>query len=441
MSRLNRPTQPVRTHEGGIACRTSSYQELRRTVLSCLLWEKTFYESGESVAERIVRLVPQCKPYEVAELAVEARERFKLRHVPLLLVRELARVRNLGSMVSETLSTIIQRPDELCEFLALYWAEDAKAPIASQVKKGLAFAFRKFSGYQLAKYNRDNAIKLRDVLFLVHAKPRDDAQAAVWKQLVEGNLPIPDTWEVALSTGANKRETFTRLLSERKLGYMALLRNLRNMWESGVDHELVRGALMSGAKGSKALPFRFISAARSVKPWEPIIEQAMLAAMEDQQKLPGRTVLFVDVSGSMNAKLSDKSDLTRSDAAQALGILVRGICEEARVFVFDNDYEEVPPRSGMALADQLKWRNKGTELGKCLCQLHAHGVTYDRIIVITDEQTRDNVPDPLGRGYIINVAPYQNGVGYGAWTKIDGFSEAVVQFIQESESLIDRPVS
>jgi 60 kDa SS-A/Ro ribonucleoprotein len=70
-------------------------------------------------------------------------------------------------------------------------------------------------------------VKLRPVLFLFHAKPKDAEQAAVWKKLVENTLEPHDTWEVALSAGKDKRENFERLLREGKLGGPAVLRNLR----------------------------------------------------------------------------------------------------------------------------------------------------------------------------------------------------------------------
>jgi 60 kDa SS-A/Ro ribonucleoprotein len=429
----------IRTHEGGPACQVSPILQLRRTVLACLLWEKSFYESGEDAAKRIADLVPKCKPYEVADLAIEARSKYNLRHVPLLLVRELARVRNTGSMVSATLNTIIQRADELTEFVAIYW-KDGKEPLANQVKKGLARAFRKFNEYHLAKYNRDGAVKLRDVLFLSHAKPADEEQAALWKRLANGELATPDTWEVALSAGADKKETFTRLIQENKLGYMALLRNLRNMLGSGVNVSLVRDAVLVGAAKSRALPFRFVAAARSCPAMEPVLDQAMALALEGAPRLKGSTVLLVDVSGSMDEALSSKSDLKRTDAAGALAALTREVCEEVRVFTFGNALHEVPARRGMALVDQVKARNEGTYLGQAVNALHLAGITYDRIIVITDEQTRDSVPAPKGKGYMLNVSTERNGIGYGQWTKIDGFSEASVNYIIESEA-IDRSVS
>jgi len=122
-------------------------------------------------------------------------------HAPLLLVREMARHKTHRASVSETLARVIQRADELAEVVAIYW-KDGRVPLSGQVKKGLAAAFPKFDEYQLAKYDRGGPIKLPDVLFLCHAKPRDEAQAEVWKKLVSATLTKPDTWEVVLSSGA-----------------------------------------------------------------------------------------------------------------------------------------------------------------------------------------------------------------------------------------------
>jgi hypothetical protein len=193
----------ARTHEDAPARHISQEMQLRRSVLACLLWESQFYEGGVEIAGHIAELVPKVAVEKVAELAIEAREQMKLRHAPLLLVREMARHKTHRGPVSETLARVIQRADELAEFVAIYWSA-GRAPLSGQVKKGLAGAFPKFDEYQLAKYDRNGPIKLRDVLFLCHAKPRDVAQAAVWKRLIWGRLTKPDTWEVALSSGTRQ---------------------------------------------------------------------------------------------------------------------------------------------------------------------------------------------------------------------------------------------
>ena len=235
MAKLNKPQKSThRTHEGAPARIVNAEAQLRRSVMACLLWEKQFYEDGIDIAQRITDLVPQVDPSTVSALAGEARKEMNLRHVPLLITREMARHPEYKKYVADTLDYVIQRADELAEFLAIYW-KDGKEPLSAQVKKGLAKAFPKFDAYQLAKYDRAGTVRLRDVLFLSHAKPKDKEQEKIWKKLIDGTLEAPDTWEVGLSSGADKKETWTRLLSEKKMGAMAVLRNLRNFERDGVD--------------------------------------------------------------------------------------------------------------------------------------------------------------------------------------------------------------
>jgi 60 kDa SS-A/Ro ribonucleoprotein len=356
----------------------------------------------------------------------------KLRHTPLLLVREMARHTTHRRLVAETLARVIQRADELAEFVAIYWKE-GRVPVSAQVKKGLAAAFPKFDEYALAKYDRAGPIKLRDVLFLAHAKPRDQAQADVRKRLIAGELTAPDTWEVALSSGADKRQAWESLLRDGKLGAFALLRNLRNLRDVGVNEDLVLSALGSMST-ARVLPFRFLAAARYAPQWEEALEQAMLNCVAWQEKLPGKSIVLVDVSGSMTAPLSHRSEMQRTDAAYGLAVLLREIGEQVAVFSFSDSLVEVAPRRGFALRDAIdrSQRHNRTQLGSAVTRLNQnHG--YDRVIVIPDEQAHDTVPGPGGKGYVINVASYKNGVGYGKWTHIDGWSESVVEYIRTLE--------
>ncbi len=438
MSALNtRPRNTARTHEGAPAVPPkTSLAELRRAVSSCLLWEDQFYEGGVAIADRIADLVAgQSNAAAVMALAIEARQQMNLRHAPLWLIAALVRngaARAEHGILPGDLAQVIKRADEPGELLAMIW-KDGKRPIPAVVKKGIAEAFGQFDAYQLAKYDRASAVRLRDVLRLVHPKPRDDEQAAMWKALLDGTLPAPDTWEVALSGGADKAEAFTRLITDGKLGYLALLRNLRKMAEVGVDADLVKAAIIARKGARFVLPFRYIAAARAAPQFEPALDEALCAAVEGMPVLPGKTAVLVDVSGSMNARLSAKSDLTRMDAACALASVIHG---DLRVFSFSNDLVEVPPRRGMAGVDAVRrsQAHGGTRLGAALDQVNRR-FAYDRVIVVTDEQSHDRVggPRPGTRGYMINTASYRNGVGYGDWTRIDGFSENVLRFIHESE--------
>jgi 60 kDa SS-A/Ro ribonucleoprotein len=379
------------THEGAPARHISPEPQLRRSVLACLLWESQFYEDGIEIAGRIAELVPKVAAEKVAALAVEGREQMKLRHAPLLLVREMARHKTHRALVSETLARVIQRADELAEFVAIYW-KDGRVPLSGQVKKGLAAAFPKFDEYQLAKYDRGGPVKLRDVLFLCHAKSRDD-QAGVWKKLIWRRLTTPDTWEVALSSGSDKRDAWERLLREQKLGALALLRNLRNLRKAGVDESLVLTALGSMST-VRVLPFRFLAAARYAPQWEEVLEAAMLKCVAGTEKLRGKTIVQVDVSGSMTAPPSRRSEMQRTDAAYRLTVLLREIAEKLAVFSFSNDLVEVAARRGFALRDAIdrSQQHGATYLGKAVEEL-SRKERYDRLIVITDEQAHDQLQE------------------------------------------------
>ena len=435
----------ILTHEGAVAVFIDPVVQLRRSVMSNLLWENEFYEDGVSIAQRIQDEVKELFKQKdgvskLVEIAVEARTQMKLRHVPLLLLVALIRekTKEARAAVADAIVRVVQRPDEMGELISLYWQENGKQkkqPLTAQMKKGLGAAFQKFDAYSLAKWNSDNAsIKLRDVLFLTHGKPKDAKQAETWKKLADKKLESPDTWEVALSAGADKKETFTRLLTEEKLGALAMLRNLRNMQQAGVEESLIRDGL-SKMKIERVLPFRFITAARYAPKLEPELEQSMFKCLGEHEKLAGKTVLVVDNSGSMDSKVSGKSELMRNDAACALAMLLREICDEVQVVVFSNEAVLVPPRRGFALRDViLRATPHGSTNTDYALKLAAQ-IGYDRIIVITDEQSHQSIGGPAkgAKGYFINVASYQNGIGYRAWTHIDGWSEAVLEYILQYE--------
>ena len=453
MARMNRKPRTIRTHAGAPAKCITPEQELRRSVMSCLLWENTFYENGEDIANRIADNVVKVRPEVAATVADEARNKMYLRHAPLWIANAMASSKTHRQNLRYLLQRIINRPDELSEILAMYW-KDGKKPIPNQFKKGLADALKKFNEYQLAKWNRKREIRLADVIKLCHPKPDNEEQAVLWKKVLNGDLATPDTWEVALSRGGDKKEAWTRLLKEKKLGGMALLMNLRNMVKADVGSGLIKSRIRS-MNVDKLLPYRFITAARILPRFEPELEEAMFKALETHSKMRGKTVLLVDVSGSMNQRLSDKAETTRLDAACGLAILLREICDDVEIYTFSKKLKEIPARHGFALRDAIinSQPHDVTYLGTAVKALYAQrgrkitqesyfygsiamtgqGLNPDRLIVITDEQSHDKVPNPKSRGYMINVAAYKHGVGYQAWYHVDGWSPAVVKWVQTLE--------
>jgi 60 kDa SS-A/Ro ribonucleoprotein len=427
-----RQSNALRTHEGAPALIQSNIAALRRAVSSCLLWEDEFYEDGVSIAKRIQDLASRVPVHEVAQLAVELRTQGNLRHVALWLVlsvieRRLGAAFDTASLIHE----VCRRADEPGELLALYW-KDGRRPIPSAMRRGLGRALTKFDAYQIGKYARDATVSLKDVVRLGHPKAANDDQSGVFKRLLDGTLESPDTWEVGLSSGADKRETFERLLREQNLGYLALLRNLRKMSEVGVDAELIKNAIVARKGAQNVLPFRYVAAARAAPQFEPWLDASLCMAVQEMPLFTGRTIVLVDVSDSMNAKLSAKSDLTRMDAAATLASIIHG---DVRMFSFSTEVKEVPARRGMAGVDAIKGSqpHRGTYLGAAIQQVNRF--PHDRLICITDEQSHDPVGSAKAdKAYMVNVASTERAVGYGKWTRISGFSENILSWIHAVEN-------
>lgn len=453
-SNARKKHQAVYTHEGAPAKNISAVMQLRRSVMSTMLFEDTFYESGQTIADRIVDLAGRVEPSQVAQMATQARTEGNLRHVPLLLAYTLTKTAAGTSLPSETIASVIQRADEIPEFVALYMKYCDKHPktkkgiLSKQAKLGLAAAFNKFDEYQFSKWDRkDAAWRLRDVMFLAHPKPKDGKQKALFEAIANDTLKPAKTWEVQLSKAGQtattqeekqvaKKDVFENQLNNGKLGYLALLRNLRGMLEAGVDKNLIKTSILARHGAHKVLPFRFVAAARAAPQLELQLDTALCDNINEMPALKGRTVILVDVSYSMvGAKVSAKSDMDRVTAAATLASVINA--EDLRVFSFSNGVVEVPPRRGVSGVDAIlrSQSNGGTYLGAAIKTIHEK-VPHDRLIVITDEQSNDRIPDPIAKyAYMINIAPYQNGVGYGMWTQIDGFSEYVIRFITELENL------
>lgn len=435
MSSLNKKVAVPRTELNAVGTAVRDIpanQRLMRLTLAHMLFEDQFYVDGKTSAQELQAAVKAASPQFVLNLASVARTKFKLRHVPLFLIREAIRQ---GYATADDINAVIQRPDEMGELLAIY-NKEGKRPLSHQLKKGLAKAFGKFNEHALAKNDKNSAAySIRDVMFMVRPKPVDEAQAALFKRIANKQMATPDTWETQLSAGADKKATFERLMDENKLKALAFLRNLRLMTEAGVDESKIReyGKTLDV---KDVLPFRFLAAARIMPKFEDMLEQMMFKACEGMQKLPGKTRLLVDVSSSMyTPKVSAKSDLTRQDASLALAILCREICEEVEIYSFSGQALRIAPRRGFALADAIKTSQgcSGTQMARSIRETDGK---FDRTIAITDEQTYDVMSAPKGhnKAYIINVGAYKNGVNHDKWTTITGFSEAVLEYIKAMEA-------
>lgn len=425
------------THEGAPVKPAKGLALLRRSVLGCLLFEDNFYEDGQSAAARIVAAAKNVSMKELCDLAIEARRVHGLRGAPLMLLAAGFEHPNYSKpeakkLLEDAIAQVCDRADLPGELVALYW-KDGKRSLAGALRRGLAKALLRFNEYALAKYAKRGGIRLRDVMFLTHPKPEGKEQTELFKKLANDELDAPDTWEVRLSSGEDKREVFTDLLKRNKLGALALLRNLRNMVQAGVDYDLIRDALRKlDPEKARIFPYQFIAAARHAPTMEDVLEEPMLRCAQQFDKLPGHTVLVIDRSGSMQDPLSSKSELRRHDAAAGLAVLARECCERVTILEYNVGVNTVPPRRGFGLLAALQPPSGMTNTG--LAVQEANRLKPDRIIVFTDEQAHTRIPQPYGKGYIMNVANYQHGIGWGAWVTISGFSEHLLRFVLAAES-------
>jgi hypothetical protein len=287
---------------------------------------------------------------------------------------------------------------------------------------------------------------------MVHANPGQKSD--LYKKIVDNTLAIPDTWEVALSAGENKKDTWTRLISEKKLGALAFMRNLRNMTQVGVP----RSVIMQGFNTINPqwlLPLNYFSAAKHVPDYIREIEALMIKGFAMAPKLPGHSVFVVDVSGSMHSRISDKSEFNRQDAAAAMAVIAAECCESVSIYATaGNDgtrihkTEKLKPYHGFALSDEITTASSrlgggGIFTRQCLEYIKAHETEQpDRIIIFSDSQDCDHpdriVPSPFGKNnYIVDVSAEQHGINYtGLWTaEISGWSEHFLDYIFAFEGL------
>ena len=424
-------TSKQTTYEGGKARKISAAEQLRRVVCASMLFEDSFYESGEDAAKRIQELSKEVSASDVQDIIRQAKFNGKLRHTPLYLAA------NAWDKVDrQLLAEIFTRPDDITDYLALYW-KDGKKPLKRRMRGAIKDALNKFDAYQLAKYkgSKTDAVKLIDLFNLVHPRPSSPEQSILFNSVVNQSLEAPDTWEVALSAGADKKETFTRLMKEKKLGGMAFFKNLRNMLEAGVPEKDIL-YYMSELKTDRLMPMNLFAAASIMEEHSVriagAIEQKLLDMVKTLPRLKGKTAIVLDTSGSMFGAMVGKSKFERIHYAVALATIIQGMCDDTQLIFFNTKGYNIKGKTGLAMAKEAAKHQGGTD--------HAAGLSLvdkdvDRVIMLTDEQSSSNDRFNFKNAYMINLAGYQNSIAYKPWVSISGFSEKVLDFISEYERL------
>ncbi len=419
-----------KNYEGARAYAMTPELELYTAVVTASLSD-TFYEKQDERVDRIAQLIGKVSPEFVARLAVYTRTEMHLRSIPLLLLVELAKVHNGDNLVARAVEKTVLRADEIMELLMCYqWrnpSDDARkklGKLSRQIQNGLQKAFNHFDEYQFAKYDRDNLeVKLRDALFLVHPKAKDEQQQAIFDKIVNRQLEIPYTWETELSALGQQefdseekkqeafREKWEELIDSGKLGYMALMRNLRNMLQAGVspihiEHLCERLSKQEQVAKSKQLPFRFLSAYKEVlgvvststSMVLDALEKAALVSIENVEgfDINTKVLLACDVSGSMFHPVSPKSSIYNVDIGVLLTSLLRSKCKTILAGIFGDTWLPVQAPKKPVLANTIDIRRHANKVGystngyKVIDWLIEQKMVMDKVMMFTDCQMWDS---------------------------------------------------
>lgn len=420
-NRLAKKKSLTQNFEGTKVYRMTPEMELYAAVVTASL-TRSFYESGQDRVNRIVSLIAKVDPVFVAKLAVYTRKKMYLRSIPLVLVVELAKIHAGDSLISKTIAQVVGRADEITELLAYYQIANERNGIkklnklSKQLQKGLAQAFNKFDEYQFAKYNRQTDVKLRDALFLVHPKAKDDAQQAIFDKIVSDTLETPYTWEVEISKIKKDNyskvvETWRALIDSGRLGYMALMRNLRNILEAGVGTSYIkkvgeRIADVDEVRRSKQLPFRFLAAYRELAMLASgqkaylmdCLEKAAIISAENIKGFGLNTsvLLAADVSSSMFRPVGQRSKIRAYDIGLLLSMLMRSRSQNVITGIFGDTWKtvDVPVENVLANTEKLN-RIEGsvgysTNGYKVVDYLIKQKMVMDKVMLFTDVQMWDS---------------------------------------------------
>lgn len=399
MSRFNQKTIGTKTVNlaGGQAYSQTPELELISILLTSFANDQ-FYREANDTFNQLKELIKLCDKKFVAKAAIYARTQFGMRSITHVLASELAKYISKSDWAKEFYNRIVYRPDDMTEILSYHTSKNGKIP--NSIKKGFAKAFDKFDKYQIAKYRCENKeFKLIDVVNLVHPKPIESNKEAL-KLLVKGELKSFDTWETELSKTGQiasndeekaelKKEVWVNLIESGKIGYFALLRNLRNIIEQAPEIANKAMQLLMNEnmiKKSLILPFRYITAfeeieklnaGRVVRDVLMTLNKAVDISIANVPKFDGDTLVVLDVSGSMSGKPAVIGSLFSA-------VLVKSNNADFMVFSDNAKYVNVSPMdSTITIANTIRFASGGTNFQAIF---NTANKKYDRVIILSDMQ-------------------------------------------------------
>ena len=462
-------------HEGQVAYKMKNKEKLATMVLTSFFNEAKFYGDNSAELVQLLKDVIKEDALFVSQLAVYSRRVFNMRSISQVLTAYLAHEAEGKQYVKRTVRGICLRGDDITELMAYYIATFGK-PIPNSLRKAVNTVLQGLNEYELAKYKCDKkAVSMKDLLCICHPAPLTQEQSDLWKRCIEGKLAVPYTWETELSEKGNTKEVWEHLIDSGCVGYMALLRNLRNIILSGASNlDVVLDIIADPerVRKSKQLPFRYLSAYNVAKQLEAdaqmlrllgecthavsvsskvftALEKAVRVSAENLPKLKGKTVIAIDRSGSMSkGGVGGYSNVTPVQIASVLGLLTNIMCEDSLVYLFNQDIEtlgvsEYTPVLETASKIQAYG---GTIMSLPITRLKETRIKANRIIYISDNECsymRQSTMQYLNEYLEDNPDCWVHAIdveGYGTQqfkgdrvNVIAGWSDKVIEFINLAE--------
>jgi hypothetical protein len=441
-------TTPTRTHEGGPAFLRDAKSELFLLAVVNFFGQNTFYEKATDRDKRyadLIHKVAVADPEWLVEMLSWLRgPEGNIRTAALVGAAEFVRARKSVQKAADkglnrlVIRNVLQRADEPGELLA-YWTSRYGRRIPKPIKRGVNDAVRRlYNEYSVLKYDTSSkGWRFGDVIEMCRTEAVDEKQNTLFRYCIERRQkrdnPIPEvlemvrnnaelraegvseawlsadvlrnagmTWEDTLSAAGSKlskKDLWSSLIPT--LGYMALIRNLRNIDEAGVSDEAIAYALEKIADPeqvakSRQFPFRFYSAynAAPSQRWGYALDKALTASMSNLPEFKGRTLILVDTSGSMQgARYSENSSVRYVDSAALFGVALalRNPGADLRGFA-TGEFDHKVRKGGSVLREMERFSDRigevghGTDIQGAVTR-SLRGKTYDRIVILTDMQT------------------------------------------------------
>lgn len=488
-------------NEGGEAYEPDSPElALTKVVINNLL-EDTHYESAEEQLQSVEAEFDACaeeNPEFVLKLAKYARQEENLRQIPQALLVLAVNDSRTKEYVRPYAEDIMSRADEPLSVLGFHVEYTGSKSIPNPLKKSIEDSMHQWNDWQYAKWDQPNKEwQYRDLLNLVHPKPRDDERKAIFKQIAHGDLddyevePLKqtDTWESALSDDSDDRskaEKYREQLAEGNMGLFPRIRQARDMLETGVTADEIYGDVSDEwIRNSRLYPFRFYQAYKAIdqatggddlsmfsrrlinspnntgttsdipsseaRAAKDFLEHAMKVSTENLPDVLEETFVAVDTSGSMHSPVADQSDLQMVEISTLFGSLLHQRGADVAAFasdlqLYNGDRRNTVMTGVNELMDmRLGGGTHGHLIPKALREYDRD--EYNQVIVFTDLQMwggsfrsewnkyRRQVNDDCSL-YLIDLNSYGDLVtpeGANEVYNISGWTENVVDFVDKME--------